>query len=166
MIPLKLYAYAGGAVLLASLLWWAHRNVYQSGYRDATDAMAKQVAQANEATRLAEINSREAVEKLEYDHQKSLQDLDTRYRDAADRLGNIRVSKCPAGGVALSRSPQPAAVDHGPASPNEFPRYVHRDIERLLRQADEQAERLIACQAFAASLPSTCSAPAPADPGW
>jgi len=151
MISVRLALYGAGLALAIGLLWWAHHTIYRSGYDDATAEMAKQVAQANETARLAEINSREAVEAVDASYQVQLQDLDTRYRDAASRIGPVRVSKCPSG-IALSRDPKPATVDHGPAKADELSREIGGDLEQLVRDADEQTQRLIACQAYAAEV--------------
>lgn len=134
-------------------VWWFSHSRYTAGYEARSAEVKAQVAEANERTRVAEIESRKRVEAVDREYQIKLQDLDARYRDASSRLGSIRVRQCPSGGIALSRDPEPAAIDHGATGADGLSRDVSGDIERrILKPADKQAERLIACQAFVRSL--------------
>lgn len=137
--------------LIGAIGWYGHHRE-QSGYEKAQAEMSEAVRKAEEATRVAEIESRKRVEAVDREYQNQLQSLDAKYRDASARIGAISVRKCPSGGSALSRNHEPASGDHDPASADGFSRDISGDIERLLKQADEQTQRLIACQKYAASL--------------
>jgi hypothetical protein len=149
---LRFWPHALALVALGcAILWFSHVR-FSAGYEAAQATMAEAVRKAEAATRAAEIESRKRAEAVDRDYQNRLQDLDAKYRDASERLGSIRVRKCPAGGVSLSRDSPAAAVDHDPAGADGVPRDVSPDIERLLKQADDQAQRLIACQQYASSI--------------
>lgn len=151
-ILLRFLPHIAIAVAIIGAVWWFSHARYTAGYEAAEASMAQAVRKAEAASKAAEIEARKRVEAVDREYQSKLQTLDERYRDAPARLGTISVRQCPAGGVALSRSPEPAAVDPGSASADELSRNISADIERLLKQADEQTERLIACQAYAASI--------------
>jgi hypothetical protein len=156
MPSLKIGIYLGAFLAFSGLLWYAHHSGDRAGYKRATDAMALRIAQANEAARASEIKSRESVEAVDRAYQLQLESLDARYRDAANRLGPVRVSKCPAGGVSLSGSRPAASVPDGASSPNRLSGNVEAEdigpaLVDLMKQADEQTQRLIACQAYVKS---------------
>ena len=110
------------------------------------------LAAANERAREQEIESRNQVETIDREYQTQLQTLDKKYRDAVNRLGSIRVRECPSGGVALSADTESAGRGDGAARGDGFSREISGDIARLLRDADEQAQRLIACQAYVSAV--------------
>jgi hypothetical protein len=144
--------YAAVLVGLIGLVWFAHHRVYEAGYRAATAAMDKKVAQANEAARLAEINSREAVKQVEYAYQSQLNELDSKYRDAADRLGAVRLCQPASGSRPVPGNRPATSVPHGSSGGAKLLEAPSPDIGpalvALARDADACAARLTGLQEY------------------
>lgn len=152
MTRLKLYPYAAALTGLIGLVWYAHHSAYEAGYRAASDVMAKKVADANEATRLAEINSREQVKQVEYAYQSQLNELDSKYRDAAGRLGAVRVCQPTSSSRPVPRDRPATRVPDGPTGRVELPPAPAPDLGpalvALVRDADACAARLTGLQEY------------------
>lgn len=143
------------AIAILGAVWTFSNARYEAGYRAAEAAMAQKVAKANEATRQAEIESRKRVEAVDREYQTQLQDLDAKYRDAASRIGPVRV--CPSARRSeVPRAAEPASSDHAATGGDGLPEASGNDIGpelvELARLADKQTQQLIACQSYAASL--------------
>jgi hypothetical protein len=150
------------ALAVAALLAWAsHRynaaleRADRQGYERSMAEMAEQVRLANEATAAAEASARKRVQEVDRDHQKAIADLDARY---ASRPVPVLRLRAPAASCSeVPRDPAAASIDSGTAStdglPGGIPKDLGPDVERrILRPADDQAQRLIACQAYVLSL--------------
>jgi len=121
----------------------------QRGYDRARAEMAGQVQLANAAAAAAEQSTRNRVREVDNAHQKALADLDARY--AASRLPTVRLCKPTQAGSRseLPKTARPAGRDTGAASGDGLSgRDIGPDLERIARAADEQTQRLIACQAY------------------
>ena len=154
MIALLRYWPAAVAVLLLAGMVAYHKvqlgHARKAGYAAATAEMAEKVAIANAATAALEQRQRKQIYEAENAHQKALSDLDARY--ASQRVPAVRLCPPAARGRELPRATRPAALDPDPAGTDRFPGGSTPDLgpqlERLVRAADEQTQRLVACQAF------------------
>lgn len=85
MIPLRLYAYAAAALGLVGLLWYAHHQVYQDGYKDAQAQYAKELETQRE-------HDREINEESDRVHQEKISALQGRINKLLARRNDaIRV---------------------------------------------------------------------------
>ena len=124
----------------------------RAGYAAARAEMASDLARANELTANVEAEQRTRIQEIDREHQTALADLDARYRNA---LRPVRL--CPDSSRRKVSSPATAASsDTGPAGRDELPGETQADIgpalTKLARAADEQTARLIACQAYVATV--------------
>lgn len=115
------------------------------------------LVQANERALAAERAAARRVETLDHDYQQKLRDLDARYRDAISRIGPVRVCDAPAGGGGVPADPGAAGSDHDAAGGDELPpaprgRDIGPGLVELAKLADQQTQRLIACQEYVRSL--------------
>lgn len=156
MLSLKFWLSIAGLIGLISLVWYAHHSGDRRGYERATAEMEAKVIQANEATRLADIVSHQRVRKVESEYEDKLGELDAKYRDAADRLGAIRLCK-PTSGSQMPRSrPAPSVPDGGPRGdqlPEATPSNLGPALVAMARDADACAARLAGLQEYVRSLP-------------
>jgi predicted phage gp36 major capsid-like protein len=106
MIPVRLYAYAAGLLALVGLLWYAHHQVYQDGYKAAQAEYAKELETQRE-------HNREIDEETERGHQEKVSALQGRIdKLLARRNDAIRVCE-PANEVRTGSDPGGATGSTG-----------------------------------------------------
>lgn len=155
---LQRYALPIGIVLVLALGWAWHRSAVNTarrqGYEQAQGEYAVLLAKANAAVAARDAQARKRIHEVENAHQKALSDLDARYADATVPV--VRLCREPARRRELPAVSGSPALDTGPASADGLPRGAAADIgprlERLVRAADEQTQRLMACQSYVNSL--------------
>jgi|SRR5882672_3926434 len=152
-MSLKLWLYVGAAGLALLLITGSYVKGRSDGADKVRAEVALQVQKANEHTLQIETQARAASAEVDRDYQAKLAELDARYRDAVGRIGPVRVRQCPRGGEVPAVAGA-ASGDHGAAGRNELPRAagdgpdVGPGLVELVRDADIQTVRLIACQDY------------------
>lgn len=145
MIPnLKLIG-AGAAVaaLIGSHIWayWhgrgAEKAIQQAEYIKALEAKDKAIQRQQSITK-----------QVTHDHQIQVAELDAKYRDAARRIGPVRVRACPTGSLpaASPAAGGAAATPTGTDLPRSPARDIGPDLIGLAKDADDCAVRLRSLQ--------------------
>lgn len=141
------------AIALAASHGWA----YYAGRKDYAEICAAQKLADDEARQIAIMAAQnEAMIKIaqqqrvtnevQNDYQKKIADLRRAYDDEFERL---RDSAEVYSNGAAPAAPAPS-IDHGAATGNRLSRRTQESLTRLMQKADEQTQRLIACQAWIA----------------
>lgn len=98
------------------------------------------------------------IREVERENQDRLQEMEAKYRGAAERIGVVRLCK-PAdrGGARVSRDTPASTVDHGAAGNNGLSggaggRDIGPGLTRISKAAETQTARLIACQSYVRTL--------------
>jgi hypothetical protein len=114
-------------------------------------SMQAKVDQANAHAEKASQAARDARDKVDEVYAQSKVALDLKYRST--NLPAIRLCDFPASRIEVSRDPDGTGRDHAAAEANGLPRDIAPDLKQFARDADEQTQQLMACQAFVRSLP-------------
>lgn len=147
MLPLHSLKLIGAgvvlAVLIASHLWayqhgrGAEKAVQQTEYIKALEAKDKELQRQQSIT-----------QQVTHDHQIQVAELDAKYRDAARRIGPVRVRACPTGSLPAA-STAAGGASTAPTG-TDLPRSPDVDIGpgliALARDADDCAVRLRSLQ--------------------
>jgi len=141
------------AIALAASHGWA----YYAGRKAYAEICAAQKLADDEARQIAIMAAQnEAMIKIaqqqritnevQNDYQNKIADLRRSYDAEFERLRNSAEVHSD-GATPAAAAP---GVDHGAAAGNRLPRRTKEDLTRLMQKADEQTQRLIACQAWIA----------------
>lgn len=156
-MSIRLVAIGVGVAILASVASYGIGRIH--GREEANNRYLIQIAKAADDARRIESAARARIEELDREHQAAIESLEARYRSAADRIGPVRVCE-PASVAAVPGDTAPASSSDDAAQRDGFPeapreRDIGPGLIELAKLADQQTQRLLACQDYVRRIRSS-----------